>query len=73
MYDEYRRPLKMWPSGRPLVANEHNHEWKHTFKYTPRFTYGEGSTPAYGEPMYEFADFPNYQYEKEEIISEKEE
>jgi len=27
----------------------------------------------YGEPMYEFADFPNYQYEKEEIISEKEE
>jgi hypothetical protein len=25
------------------------------------------------EPMYEFADFPNYQYEKEEIISEKEE
>ena len=68
-FDKYRRPLKMWPSGRPLVANEHNHEYKHT----PRFTYGEGSTPAYGEPMYDFADFPNYQYEKEEIISEKEE
>jgi hypothetical protein len=69
MYDKYRRPLKMWPSGRPLVANKHNHEYKHTVK----FTYGEGSTPAYGEPWYAFADFPNYQYEKEEIISEKEE
>ena len=78
MYDEYRRPLKMWPSGRPLVANEHNHEYKHTLECTPRFTYGEGSTPEYGEtmygePMYAFADFPTYQYEKEEIISEKEE
>ena len=69
MYDEYRRPLKMWPSGRPLVANKHNHEYEYTYEYT----YGEGSTPAYGEPEYAFADFPNYQYEKEEIISEKEE
>jgi len=78
MYDKYRRPLKMWPSGRRLVANEHNHEYKHTVEFTPRFTYGEGSTPAYGEtmygePMYDFAAFSNYQYEKEEIISEKEE
>ena len=32
MYDEYRRPLKMWPFGRPLVANAHNHEYKHTFE-----------------------------------------
>jgi len=60
MFDEYRRPLKMWLSGRPLVANERNHDYE--------YICGEGSTPDYA-----FADFPTYQYEKEEIISEKEE
>jgi len=36
-WDKYRRPLKMWPSGRPLVANEFNN---------PAFRYNQKGYPT---------------------------